>query len=97
MPRPQLTQQERAFEQEAQLEEDRLLRDYGHPQDHIHLFRAAALSYDTILQFPVPWYDAAGRVPDDYWHFLQEWGAPSEAMPSHVSQRGPTFTAREQL
>ena len=56
MPRPQLTQQERAFEQEAQLEEDRLLRDYGHPQDHIHLFRAAALSYDTILQFPVPWY-----------------------------------------
>ena len=51
-----LSQQEQEFEQDAMLEEDRRLRQLGHPQSHIYMFRSADLTYDTIAQLPLPWY-----------------------------------------
>ena len=45
---PGYSQQEQRLEQNAWLDEDRLLRDMGHLQAHIYMFRAANLSYDFI-------------------------------------------------
>ena len=78
------------------LEEDRRLRQLGHPQSHIYMFRSADLTYDTIAQLPLPWYDIRGIIPDEYWSLLQDYGIPSSAFPSRLSQRSPSLTAREQ-
>ena len=72
-----LSQQEQEFEQDAMLEEDRRLRQLGHPQSHIYMFRSADLTYDTIAQLPLPWYDIRGIIPDEYWSLLQDYGIPS--------------------
>ena len=60
------SQQEQRLEQNAWLDEDRLLRDMGHLQAHIYMFRAANLSYDFIRFLPTPWFDATGQVAETY-------------------------------
>ena len=78
------------------LQEDRRLRDRGHPQSHIYNFRSASITYDTMMHLPVPWYDVHGNVPDTYWEILLEYGVPASAFPSRMSQRSPSLSAREQ-
>ena len=92
------SQQEQALEQEAQADEDNLLRELGHPLSSIYAFRAASVTYDTIRQLPVPWYDHEGHIPESYWNLLQEYGLPSSALPRYASGHSshPSFTAREQ-
>ena len=81
---------------DALVDEDRRLRLLGHPQTNIYMFRSADLNFDTIKHLPVPWYDTHGSIPDPYWHLLSEYGIPSSALPTGLSQRGPSLSAREQ-
>lgn len=92
-----MTQQDEEFEQLASLAEDDLLRNRGHPQQHIYAFRSAGLTYDTMTHLPLPWYDYRGIVHDEYWQTLQEYGVPTAAFPASASQHtARNHTAREQ-
>ena len=47
-----MSQQEQSLEQIAILAEDELLRQWGHPQQHLYSFRAAGLTYQTMALLP---------------------------------------------
>ena len=81
-----VSQQEQQLELDAQLEEDRLLRDFGHLQTHIYSFRAAGLSFQFIRYLPVPWFDTAGQVAEQYWDVLHELGVPTQALPARFAK-----------
>ena len=80
------SQQEQQLELDAQLEEDRLLRGFGHLQTHIYSFRAAGLSFEFIRYLPIPWFDDAGQVADQYWDVLHELGVPTQALPARFAK-----------
>ncbi|MAT60732.1 MAG: hypothetical protein CMH41_03595, partial [Micrococcales bacterium] len=89
------SQQERALEEQATIDEDVVLRSLGHPQSHIYMFRSADILFDTIRHLPVPWYDQYGDVPDSYWQLLEELGIATAALPRRYSGRSQPYTGTQ--